>query len=114
MDPFVFPVGVLILAVLAGSIFLHFVPVGLWISALAADVNISLFNLVGMRIRRVEPRMIVLPLIKGIKAGLSLNSNQLEAHYLAGGNVDKHRLLCPLNRQQLSILPAEMYWKPCR
>ena len=41
MDPFVFPVGVLILAVLAGSIFLHFVPVGLWISALAADVNIS-------------------------------------------------------------------------
>lgn len=88
MDPFVFPVGVLILAVLAGSIFLHFVPVGLWISALAADVNISLFNLVGMRIRRVEPRMIVLPLIKGIKAGLSLNSNQLEAHYLAGGNVD--------------------------
>ena len=88
MDPFVFPVGVLILAGLAGSIFLHFVPVGLWISALAADVNISLFNLVGMRIRRVEPRMIVLPLIKGIKAGLSLNSNQLEAHYLAGGNVD--------------------------
>ena len=63
-------------------------PIGLWISALAADVNISLFNLVGMRIRRVSPQMIVLPLIKGTKAGLLLSVNQLEAHYLAGGNVD--------------------------
>ena len=88
MDLMVFPGFVFIVAVAALSILLHFVPVGLWISALAADVNISLFNLVGMRIRRVEPRMIVLPLIKGTKAGLPLNVNQLEAHYLAGGNVD--------------------------
>ena len=88
MELMVFPFLVLVIAVGAVSVFLHFVPIGLWISALAAGVNISLFNLVGMRIRRVEPRMIVLPLIKGTKAGLLLNVNQLEAHYLAGGNVD--------------------------
>lgn len=85
---FAVPVIIFVIAILVVSIFFHFVPVGLWISALAADVRISLFNLVGMRIRRVSPRMIVLPLIKGTKAGLILNANQLEAHYLAGGNVD--------------------------
>lgn len=88
MELLLFPVIIFFVAIAALSVLLHFVPIGLWISALAADVNISLFNLVGMRIRRVSPQMIVLPLIKGTKAGLSLNVNQLEAHYLAGGNVD--------------------------
>ena len=85
---FAFPLIIFVAAVLLLSVFFHFVPVGLWISALAAGVNISLVNLVGMRIRRVAPRFIVLPLIKGTKAGLRLSVNQLEAHYLAGGNVD--------------------------
>ena len=89
MELMIFPFLILVIAAAALSVFLHFVPLGLWISALAAGVNISLFNLVGMRIRRVEPRMIVLPLIKGTKAGLDLNVNQLEAHYLAGGDVDR-------------------------
>lgn len=88
MELLLFPVIIFFIAIAALSVLLHFVPIGLWISALAADVNISLFNLVGMRIRRVSPQMIVLPLIKGTKAGLSLSVNQLEAHYLAGGNVD--------------------------
>lgn len=70
------------------SLFFSFVPMGLWISALAAGVRLSVFNLVGMRLRRVVPSAIVFPLIKATKAGLDLNSNQLEAHYLAGGNVD--------------------------
>lgn len=78
-------IGVIGLAVV---LFFSFVPVGLWISSLAANVKVSIFNLVGMRLRRVIPSRIVLPLIKAIKAGLSLNVNQLEAHYLAGGNVD--------------------------
>ncbi|MDD3172765.1 MAG: flotillin-like protein FloA [Herbinix sp.] len=68
--------------------FFSFVPVGLWISSLAANVKVSIFNLIGMRLRRVIPSRIVLPLIKSTKAGLNLNVNQLEAHYLAGGNVD--------------------------
>ncbi len=78
-------IGVIGLAIV---LFFSFVPVGLWISSLAANVRVSIFNLVGMRLRRVMPSRIVLPLIKAIKAGLSLNVNQLEAHYLAGGNVD--------------------------
>ncbi len=69
-------------------LFFTFVPVGLWISSVAANVRVSIFNLIGMRLRRVVPSKIVLPLIKATKAGLNLNVNQLEAHYLAGGNVD--------------------------
>ena len=66
-----------------------FVPIGLWISARAAGVNVGIFNLVGMRLRRVIPSKIVLPLVKANKAGLDVNANQLEAHYLAGGDVDR-------------------------
>lgn len=70
------------------AMFLSFVPVGLWISALAANVKVSFFNLIGMRLRRVAPKKIVLPLIKATKGGVEVSVNQLEAHYLAGGNVD--------------------------
>lgn len=65
------------------------IPVGLWVSALAAGVKVGFFNLIGMRLRRVVPSRIVNPWIKGDKAGLELNGNKLEAHYLAGGNVDR-------------------------
>lgn len=71
------------------SIFFSFVPVGLWISASAAGVKVGIFNLIGMRLRRVQPTRVVNPLIKATKAGLSVGINQLEAHFLAGGNVDK-------------------------
>jgi uncharacterized protein YqfA (UPF0365 family) len=70
------------------AVFFTFVPIGLWISSLAANVQVSIFNLIGMRLRRVIPSKIVIPLIKSTKAGMGLNVNQLEAHYLAGGNVD--------------------------
>lgn len=80
---------VLILAMVAVVVFLHFVPIGLWISAIAAGVHVGIFTLVGMRLRRVPPAQIVLPLIKANKAGLDVNVNQLEAHFLAGGNVDR-------------------------
>ncbi len=82
---FIIIIGVIVLGIL---LFFSFVPVGLWISSLAANVRVSIFNLIGMRLRRVVPSRIVLPLIKATKAGLSLSVNQLEAHYLAGGNVD--------------------------
>lgn len=84
-------VGILVLIGLIALgivLFFSFVPVGLWISSLAANVKVSIFNLIGMRLRRVIPSRIVLPLIKSTKAGLNLSVNQLEAHYLAGGNVD--------------------------
>lgn len=69
-------------------LFFAFVPIGLWISSLASNVRIGIFNLVGMKLRRVKPAKIVNPLIKARKAGIDLSVNQLEAHYLAGGNVD--------------------------
>lgn len=82
-------VFIIFLAIIGISLFLHFVPLGLWISALAAGVNVGIFTLVGMRLRRVNPSQIVLPLVKANKAGLNVNVNQLEAHYLAGGDVDR-------------------------
>ncbi len=86
---FALPLGVIIVVIFIISLFLHFVPIGLWISARAAGVNVGIFNLVGMRLRRVIPSKIVLPLVKANKAGLDVNANQLEAHYLAGGDVDR-------------------------
>ncbi|MBM3235599.1 UPF0365 family protein [Candidatus Poribacteria bacterium] len=65
------------------------VPVGLWISALAANVKVRIFgDLVAMRLRRVPPAQIVRPQIIATKAGLNLNLGELEAHFLAGGHVD--------------------------
>ncbi|GMB07582.1 uncharacterized protein YqfA (UPF0365 family) [Thermolongibacillus altinsuensis] len=71
------------------AIFFSFVPVMLWISALASGVRISIFTLIGMRLRRVIPSRVINPLIKAVKAGLNVSTNQLESHYLAGGNVDR-------------------------
>lgn len=76
-------------AIIFAVLFLHFVPVGLWVSAISAGARVGIFNLVGMRLRRVNPNQIVLPLIKANKAGIEVNTDQLEAHYLAGGNVDR-------------------------
>ncbi len=79
----------LVLIVIFFALFFYFIPLGLWISAVAAGVKIGFFNLIGMRLRRVSPSLIVSPMIKSHKAGLRLTSDLLEAHYLAGGNVDR-------------------------
>lgn len=70
------------------SLFFTFVPVGLWVTAFFAGVRVKISTLIGMRLRRVSPSKIINPLIKATKAGLNLSANQLEAHYLAGGNVN--------------------------
>ncbi|NLL61736.1 MAG: flotillin-like protein FloA [Candidatus Atribacteria bacterium] len=80
---------IIFLAVTVFSVIFSFIPLRLWIAALAAGVRVSLVNLIGMRLRRVIPSKVVEPLIKATKAGLDLNVNELEGHYLAGGNVDK-------------------------
>ncbi|MEH7245560.1 flotillin-like protein FloA [Neobacillus niacini] len=84
-----FMIGIVVVAIIFLGILLSFVPVMLWISALAAGVRISIFTLVGMRLRRVTPSRVVNPLIKAHKAGINVTTNQLESHYLAGGNVDR-------------------------
>lgn len=85
----IFSIGILVLIVLFLVLFFYFIPLGLWISATAAGVKVGFFNLIGMRLRRVVPSEIVGPMIKTHKAGLKLSSDKLEAHYLAGGNVNK-------------------------
>ena len=69
------------------SIFLWFFPVALWFQALISGVKISLLQLVLMRWRKVPPGTIVMAMITGTKAGLKLDANELEAHYLAKGHV---------------------------
>ena len=80
---------VVVLALILIAVFLRFFPIGLWISALASGVHISIGTLVGMRVRRIQPHRLVYPLIKANKAGLDLTISKLETHFLAGGNVDR-------------------------
>ena len=82
---FIALVGVLVL--IAIWIIFYFIPVGLWFSALVSGVKINLLQLFLMRWRRVPPAVIVSSMIEGTKAGLHIDPNELEAHYLAGGNV---------------------------
>lgn len=77
----------LITGVIFLFVFLYFVPLGLWFSALLSGVNISLIQLIFMRFRKVPPQVIVKAMINSHKAGLKLTRDQLEAHFLAGGNV---------------------------
>lgn len=78
-------IGIIIILIVI-LIFLRFFPIGLWITALFSGVRISIITLLTMRLRRVNPSLIVLNQIKLWKAGLKIGSNELEAHYLAGGN----------------------------
>lgn len=70
-------------------LFSYFVPVGLWISALAAGVPVGPMTFIGMRLRKVNPHKVIFPMVAAWKAGIKLAVSELEAHYLAGGNVDR-------------------------
>jgi uncharacterized protein YqfA (UPF0365 family) len=84
-----FPLFILIVIVVFLALFTYFVPIGLWISAYFAGVKVGIFkDLVGMRLRKVPPGAIVRPKISATKAGLDINLDRMEAHYLAGGNVN--------------------------
>ena len=96
-------IAVIVIILLA--VFFRFFPIGLWISAAASGVHISIFSMVGMRFRRIDPRKVVLPMIKATKAGLKVNMNELEAHLLAGGSVD--RVVDALIAAQSAKIPLE-------
>ena len=114
--PFPSAVGVIIAVAIAVLLFviffLHFVPVGLWISAVSSGAKVGIFSLIGMRLRRVVPYKIVMPLIMLTKAGIPIPVSQLEAHYLAGGRVDAvvnaliaaHRAKLPLPFNQATAI----------
>jgi len=84
VSPVLLAVIVAFLLVLAWA-----VPLRLWVEAVFAGVRVSLTDLIGMRLRKVNPASVVRPLIAATKAGLDLTTKQLEAHYLAGGHVDR-------------------------
>ena len=69
------------------SVFITFIPIPLWINAMFAGVKVTLGALVGMKLRKVPPGIIVNALITAVKAGLQLTTNDLETHYMSGGNV---------------------------
>ena len=83
--------GFIILVILFVLIIIlnYFVPLGLWLTAYFSGIRVSLFSMVGMRLRKVPPARIIKPQITATKAGLALKISEIEAHYLAGGNVDK-------------------------
>lgn len=84
----IIPIIIVVLLILLFA----FVPMRLWITALASGSHVGIGTLIGMRLRKVPPARIVLPLIQARKAGLQLNTNQLESHYMAGGHVDAVRM----------------------
>lgn len=77
----------LVLALAFFSVLLYLVPIPLWIAAWAAGAYVGIFTLIAMRLRRVPPTTLVTARISAVKAGLDIPLNDLEAHYLAGGNV---------------------------
>ncbi|MCP4379057.1 MAG: hypothetical protein GY794_23145, partial [bacterium] len=72
-------IAVLVFLVMFGPLF------GLWIQALAAHANVGIFQLIGMRLRKVHPATIVIARIQAVRAGIDLSTDQLETHFLAGG-----------------------------
>lgn len=101
-------VGILVLVVVGLLLVLYLVPIPLWIAAWASGAYVGLFTLIGMRLRRVPPGTVVTARISAAKAGLEISINDLEAHYLAGGNVvrvvnalisaDKANIIMPFKR----------------
>ena len=79
---------IFVVVMLVVGLFLRFVPVGLWVTAYFSGVKVGIGTLIGMRLRQVVPHEVIRPLIKATKAGLSLDINDLEAHHLAGGNIN--------------------------
>jgi len=79
--------GILIVVGIAIFILLYLVPIPLWIAAWASGAYVGLFTLVGMRLRRIPPNTVITARIAAVKAGLDLSVNDLESHFLAGGNV---------------------------
>ncbi len=97
--------GISIVVIILIVLFFTFFPIGLWITAFFSGVRVSIGTLIGMRLRRVAPGRIVNPIIKATKAGLNLKIENLEAHYLAGGNVNT--LVDALIAAQRANIPLE-------
>ncbi len=105
-------VALFVIGLIVISVFLRFIPIGLWVTALASGVRVSFATLFGMRFRKVNPAAIVNPMIQAYKAGLRPEIDALEAHFLSGGNVKRvidalisaDKAGIPLNFQQATAI----------
>ncbi|QNL52239.1 flotillin-like protein FloA [Olivibacter sp. SDN3] len=88
MDPSLSPILIIVGAIVALFLLLYILPVNLWFTAQLSGVKVNLLNLVLMRLRRVSPSLVTNAMIISTKAGLNITSNEIETHYLAGGNVN--------------------------
>lgn len=88
MDPSFMPILFIVGAIIALFLLLYILPVNLWFTAQLSGVRINLLNLVLMRLRKVSPSLVTNAMITSTKAGLNITSNDIETHYLAGGNVN--------------------------
>ncbi len=79
--------GAVVAGIVALFMFLHFVPLGLWIQAWTSGASIGIGRLIAMRLRKVPPNMIVHPRITALRAGVKVTLDQLEGHFMAGGHV---------------------------
>ena len=82
-------IGTIVVLIFLAIFFSAVIPVSTWIAAVFSGVKISFFSLIGMRLRRVPPKIILMAMIQSKKAGLDIQSDALEAHYLAGGNIGR-------------------------
>lgn len=87
--PEIFGIVLFVIAIFLIFMFFYFIPIQLWITAVASRVKVSLISLIGMRLRKIAPSLIVNVLINARKAGLEVTTDMLETHYLAGGNVKR-------------------------
>jgi uncharacterized protein YqfA (UPF0365 family) len=92
------------LVVLVIWLFFYFVPVGLWVSAIAAGVPVGPMTFIGMRLRKVNPHVVMRPMIAAWKGGIELSTSLLEAHFLAGGNIDRvARALISADKAEIAL-----------
>ncbi len=95
--------GILGIIIVVG-LFMFLPVLGLWIQALSAHANVGLFQLFGMRLRKVHPATIVIARIQAVRAGIDLSTEQLETHFLAGGRpMNVVRALIAANRANIAL-----------
>ncbi|MHC4561193.1 MAG: flotillin-like protein FloA [Planctomycetota bacterium] len=97
---------IIVLCILVGIVFLFLIlpMLGLWVQALAAHAKVGILELIGMRLRRVSPSVIVLSRIQAVRAGLDVGTGELESHFLAGGRpVNVVRALIAANRANIDL-----------
>ncbi|GGC20067.1 UPF0365 protein [Parapedobacter defluvii] len=88
MDPNFTPILMIVGVIVAFFVLLYLLPVNLWFTAQLSGVRVNLLNLLLMRLRKVSPALVTNAMITSTKAGLNISSNEIETHYLAGGNVN--------------------------